>query len=201
MRTRPDHTEAAPFYFTYIDQVPDGDIVERLEAQGQEVLGLFRGISEEQSRHRYAADKWSIREVVNHINDTERVFTFRALWFARGFGSPLPSFDQNVGVAAAHADDQPWSALLEEFRALRSATVALFRMLPEGAWERGGIASDKPVSVNALAYMVAGHVSHHVKVLNEEVPGVPGPDGPEPRAQSPEPGRRRRPVRRRARRT
>ena len=168
MRTRPDRTEAAPFYFTYIDQVPDGDIVELLEAQGPEVLSLFRAISEEHSRHRYAAGKWSIREVVNHINDTERVFTFRALWFARGFGSPLPSFDQDVGVAAAGADDRPWSALIDEFRALRSATVALFRMLPDEAWARGGIASDRQVSVNALAYMVAGHVAHHVKVLNQK---------------------------------
>ncbi len=168
MIIRPDPTEAAPFYFTYIDKVPDGDIVELLEAQGRDALSLFRGISEAQSQYRYAADKWSIREVLNHINDTERVFTFRALWFARGFGSPLPSFDQDVGVAAAHADDQPWSALIEEFGALRSATVSLFRMLPESAWERGGIASDKQVSVNALAYMVAGHVIHHLKVLNEK---------------------------------
>jgi hypothetical protein len=168
MTTRPDRTEAAPFYFTYIDQVPDGDIVALLEAQSREVLDLLRSISDAQSRHRYAADKWSIREVLNHINDTERVFTFRALWFARGFDGPLPGFDQNVGVAAAHADDQPWSALLEEFRALRAATVALFRMIPEESWARGGVASDRQVSVKALAYMVAGHVIHHVKVLNQK---------------------------------
>jgi hypothetical protein len=167
MRTRPDRTEAAPFYFTYIDKVPDGDIVDLLDAQGREVLDLLRGISDAQSQSRYAADRWSIREVLNHVNDTERVFTFRALWFARGFEGPLPGFDQNVGVAAAHADDQPWSALVDEFQALRSATLALFRMLPEEAWARGGVASEKQVSVRALAYMVAGHVIHHVKVLRE----------------------------------
>jgi uncharacterized damage-inducible protein DinB len=167
MKTRPDRTEAAPFYFTYIDQVPDGDIVERLEAQGREVLDLLRGISDAQSQHRYAADKWSIHEVLNHINDTERVFTFRALWFARGFESPLPSFDQNVGVAAARADEVAWPVLVDEFRALREATLALFRTLPDEAWARRGVASDKQVSVKALAYMVAGHVIHHLKILRE----------------------------------
>ena len=167
MTTRPDATEAAPFYFTYIDQVPDGDICELLEAQGREVVDLLRGIPDGKSRYRYAPDKWSIREVVNHLNDTERVFTFRALWFARGFAGPLPGFDQNVGVAAARADDQPWSPLADEFQALRAATLALFRTLPDEAWARGGIASDKQVSVRALAYMVAGHVIHHMKVLRE----------------------------------
>ena len=166
MTTRPDRTEAAAFYFTYIDKVPDGDIVERLEAQGREVLDLLRGISDAQSQYRYAADKWSIREVLNHINDTERVFTFRALWFARGFESPLPSFDQNVGVAAARADEVAWPVLVDEFQALREATLALFRTLPDEAWARGGVASDKQVSVKALAYMVAGHVIHHLGILN-----------------------------------
>lgn len=168
MPKRPDRAEAAPFYFTYIDQVPDGDVRVLLEAQGREVLELLRGIPEEKSRYRYAADKWSIREVLNHVNDTERVFGFRALWFARGFEGPLPGFDQNVGVAAARADGQPWSDLVDEFQAIRAATLGLFRMLPDEAWARRGVASDKPVSVNALAYMVAGHVIHHVKVLREK---------------------------------
>ena len=167
MRTRPDHTEAAPFYFAYIDQVPDGDILELLEAQGREVAALLRSIPESTSLFRYADGKWSIREVVRHINDTERVFSFRALWFARGFESPLPSFDQNVGVAAARADEVAWPMLVDEFNSLRNATLALFRSLPAEAWTRGGIASDRQVSVNALAYMVAGHVIHHLKVLRE----------------------------------
>jgi hypothetical protein len=167
MTTRPDRTEAAPFYFTYIDQVPDGDICELLETQGREVVDLLHSISDAQSRVRYGADKWSVREVVSHINDTERVFSFRALWFARGFDSPLPSFDQNVGVAAARADDVQWTALLDEFQAIRTATLSLFRMLPDEAWARGGIASDKQVSVRALAYMMAGHVIHHLTILRE----------------------------------
>ena len=165
MRTRPDRTEAAPFYFTYIDKVPDGDILDLLETQGREVVALLRAIPDARSAHRYAEGKWSIREVVNHINDTERVFSFRALWFARGFEGALPGFDQDRGVAAARADNSPWTALVGEFEALRAATLALFRSLPEEAWTRGGIASEKQVSVNALAYMVAGHVIHHVGVL------------------------------------
>ena len=97
--TVPDRTEAAEYYFTYINQVPPGDICGVLEAQFAETLALLHGISEEQSALRYAPDKWSIREVVSHVNDTERLFVFRALWFARGFDSPLPSFDQDIAVA------------------------------------------------------------------------------------------------------
>jgi hypothetical protein len=167
MIARPDVSEAAPYYFTYIDRVPDGDILEVLDGQGRDVLDLLRGISDAQSRHRYAADKWSIAEVVNHINDTERVFAFRALWFARGFESPLPSFDQALGVVASRAADRSWSGLVDEFQAVRAATLALFRTLPDEAWARGGIASDKRVTVRALAFITAGHVAHHLKILRE----------------------------------
>jgi hypothetical protein len=167
MIARPDQTEAAAYYFSYIDQVPDGDICDLLESQGRTVLDLLRSIPEDESRYRYAPGKWSISEMLNHINDAERVLTFRALWFARGFPSPLPGFDQDAGVAAARADDRPWPRLVDEFGAIRAATLALFRMLPDESWVRGGVASDKPVSVRALAYVVAGHVIHHVNVLRE----------------------------------
>src|SRR5438132_9012795 len=120
----PDRTEAAEYYFTYIDQVPQGDICGLLDAQGNEVLNLLLGISEQQSLHRYAPGKWSIRDVVNHVSDAERLFVFRAFWFARGFESPLPSFDQTIAVSAARADDRAWRSLVEEFRAVRAATVA-----------------------------------------------------------------------------
>ena len=117
-----DRNEAAEYYFTYIDQVQEGDICELLDAQGNETLDLLHGISDEESLHRYARGKWSIRDVVNHLNDTERLFVFRAFWFARGFESPLPSFDQTIAVAAANADGRSWRSLVEEFRAVRSAT-------------------------------------------------------------------------------
>jgi uncharacterized damage-inducible protein DinB len=163
----PDRTEAAEYYFTYIDQVPEGDICRLLDAQGNEVLDLLLGISEQQSLHRYAPGKWSIREVVNHVSDAERLFVFRAFWFARGFESPLPSFDQTIAVSAARADDRAWRDLVEEFRAVRAATVAFFRSLPAEAWTRRGIASDNPFTVRALAYLAAGHVIHHTRILRE----------------------------------
>lgn len=165
--TAPDRTEAAEYYFTYIDQVPGGDICDILRAQIPETVPLLKGISEEQSLHRYAPEKWSIRQVVSHLNDTERLFVFRALWFARGFDSPLPSFDQNIAIATAGADDRTWSGHVEEFRAVRSATVAFFQDLPADAWSRRGIASGNPFTVRALAYISAGHVAHHLKILRE----------------------------------
>jgi len=163
----PERTEAAEYYFTYIDQVPGGDICDILRAQIPETVTVLKGISEEQSLHRYAPEKWSIRQVVSHLNDTERLFVFRALWFARGFDSPLPSFDQNHAITTAGADDRPWSSHVEEFRAVRSATVAFFQGLPEDAWSRRGIASGNPFTVRALAYISAGHVAHHLRILRE----------------------------------
>jgi hypothetical protein len=165
--TAPDRTEAAEYYFTYIDQVAAGDICNILEAQLVETLALLHGISEEQSLVRYAPGKWSIRQVVGHLNDTERLFVFRALWFARGFDSPLPSFDQNVAVSAAAADDRSWRSHVDEFRAVRGATLSFFQSLPAGAWTRRGVASGNPFTVRALAYISAGHVTHHLGILRE----------------------------------
>jgi hypothetical protein len=163
----PDRTEAAEYYFTYIDQVPAGDICDILEAQLSEVVVLLRGVSEDRSLGRYAPDKWTIRQVVNHVNDAERLFVFRALWFARGFDSPLPSFDQDVAVSAARADERPLSSHVEEFTAIRSASVAFFRSLSADAWTRRGVASGFPFSVHALAFITAGHARHHARILDE----------------------------------
>lgn len=167
MTTAPDRTEAAEYYFTYINQVPAGDVCEILEAQRAELLGALGGISEERSRHRYAPDKWSIREVAAHMNDTERLFVFRAFWFARGFETPLPSFDQNIAIAAAGADARPLSSHADEFQSVRAATLSFFRTLPGDAWTRRGTASGNPFTVRALAYIAAGHVAHHLKILRE----------------------------------
>jgi len=163
----PDRTEAAEYYFRYIDLVPPGAICEQLATQGEETLALLRGIDAERSLSRYAADKWSIREVINHLNDTERLFVFRAFWFARGFDSPLPSFDQNVAAAAAAADQRAWISLVEEFAAVRAATVTFFQTLPGAAWGRRGVASGNPFSVRALAFLSAGHVIHHLAILRQ----------------------------------
>ena len=164
---RPDRSEAADYYFTYIDKVPAGDICAILRNQQAEAAGLFEAITEEQSSSRYAPGKWTIREVLSHVNDAERLFVFRAFWFARGFDSPLPSFDQDVAVGAAGAEHRSWRSHVDEFRAIREATVTFFDSLQDDAWARRGIASDNPFSVRALAFITAGHLNHHIRILRD----------------------------------
>ncbi len=167
MTTAPDRTEAADYYFTYIDKVPPGDICRTLEEQLEGTLALLRSVSEERSQFRYAPGKWSVRQVLCHVTDTERVFAFRALWFARGFDAPLPGFDQEPAIAHAGADERSWVSLLEEFEAVRRATIQLFRNLPAAAWTARGTASGKQFTVRALAYISAGHVEHHMRVMRD----------------------------------
>jgi hypothetical protein len=164
---RPEPGEAAEYYFKYIDSVSGAEPVTFLESQLRDVLASLEVISEERSLFRYAPEKWSLRQVLSHVNDSERVFAYRALWFARGFDTPLPSFDQDVAVASGGADDVSWTSHLEEFRGIRQASIHLFRNLPAEAWRRRGIASDNPVSVRALAYIVAGHAAHHMAIIRE----------------------------------
>jgi hypothetical protein len=164
---RPQRTEAAAPYFKYIDQVPGDDALAVIESQLEESRALYAGISEEISLHRYAPDKWSIRELLNHVTDTERAFAFRALWFARGFTTPLPGYDQNIAAAGAAADGIAWRAHVAEFERVRLSTISLFRNMPVEGWTRSGIASDSLVSVRALAFIIAGHVAHHVAILRE----------------------------------
>src|SRR5512145_3091368 len=144
MSTLVDRSEAAEYYFKYIDRITSPDICAELESQAVTALTFLASISEERSLHRYAPDKWSIREVLAHINDCERLFVFRAMWFARGFDSPLPSFDQTIASAHDGADARPWAAHVDEFRHLRQSTIAFFRGLPADAWSRRGVASDNP---------------------------------------------------------
>lgn len=162
---RPERSEAADYYFLYIDQIPDTDIVDCLLRQRDAVLETLRRIPESMAGHRYEDGKWTLREVVGHLNDTERLFCARAFWFARGFDSPLPSFDQNVAMAAAQFDDRSWSGLIDEFASVREATLAFFSSLPADAWDRRGIASGNPFTVRALAYLGAGHVTHHMELI------------------------------------
>jgi hypothetical protein len=167
VHTRPDQSEAPDYFWKYIEMVPDGDVREILETQQAATMALFGSISDAGSLHRYAADKWNIRELVGHINDTERVFAFRAFWFARGFPSPLPSFDQHIAASGAAAGERSWSSHVDEFRAVRTATLTFFHNLPPAAWSRSGTADGRHITVRALAYIVAGHVVHHTTVLEE----------------------------------
>lgn len=161
----PERSEAAPYYFTYIDRITNPDIVRELQTQLADLPKFLSGISEEKSLYRYATDKWTIRQVLSHINDTERAFAFRALWFARNFDTPLPSFDQNIAVDASGANAYSWASHIGDFQAVRSATLSLFRNLPAQAWMKQGTASGNPFTVRALAYIIAGHVVHHKSIL------------------------------------
>jgi DinB superfamily len=167
MHARPAAGDVAPYYFTYIDQVEGDDCLAAMTAQLDDAVAFFGGISEEKSLHRYAPEKWSIRQALSHVNDTERVFTMRALWFARGFDVPLPSFDQNIGVAGAEADRLPWATHVAEFRHVREASIDFFRNLQPEAWARRGIASGYPFTVLSLGFIVPGHLTHHMRVLHE----------------------------------
>lgn len=166
--TRPQSTEAADYYFKYIDLITSDEVVPAIKEQLHQTVQFLEGISEEQSLKSYAPGKWTIREVLNHVNDGERLFLWRAFWFARGFQDALPSFDQDIAVQHAHANETSWAQLVEEFKIVRAGTISLIETLPEEAWSRTGIASDNPVTVRALIYIIGGHVAHHVNVLREK---------------------------------
>lgn len=164
---RPHESEAASYYFNYINLVPGDDAQSVMDGQLDEVESFLSTIPQPKSLYRYAPDKWSICEVVNHVTDAERVFALRALWFARGFDSPLPSFEQDIASRAAEADRVTWNDHLDEFRNVRLATLSFFRNLSPNAWMRTGVASDNRFTVRALAYIIAGHTAHHMKILRE----------------------------------
>lgn len=164
---RPAQSEYAEYYVRYIGQLPDDDITKILKTQRTDAVALFRGISEERSLRRYAAGKWTIREVLGHVNDCERLFVFRAMWFARGLDGALPSFDQDIAVTAAGSDARSWKSHVDEFLGLRDATIAFFTGLPDDAWSRKGTASGYEFTVRALAWITAGHCAHHMRMLKE----------------------------------
>jgi DinB family protein len=164
---RPQSSEASAYYFRYIDQVPSGDVRATLADQLAPTLSLLNSISEEQSLHRYAPDKWTIREVLKHLSDTERLFCSRAFWFARGFDTPLPSFDQDQSNLYGNANATEWTELVTEFESVRRATLSFFSTLPGSAWDCRGVASGNPFTVRAIAHIIAGHTTHHLKAVAE----------------------------------
>lgn len=163
----PARDEAAPYYAKYIDRITNPDVVQALDAQLPATLDALRAFSEASSLQRYEPGKWSVREVLGHLSDCERLFVGRAFWFARGFSSPLPSFDQETCAVSARADEVAWADHLDNFRSVRLATLSFFRDLPAEAWSRRGTASDNPFTVRALAYIAAGHVDHHLAIVRE----------------------------------
>jgi uncharacterized damage-inducible protein DinB len=164
---KPQSDEYAEYYGRYIDQVPDGDVVATLESQGNETQKLLASIGEEKAGYRYEPGKWSIKQLVGHIADSERVFAYRLLAFARGEKQPLPGFDQDEYMETANFDSRSLAELAGDLASTRHATLKLIRSLDDQAWSRRGVASDNPVSVRALAWITAGHERHHVKILRE----------------------------------
>ena len=171
---RPEPTEYADFYANYISQVPGSDALSVLEAQRVQMLQLFAGRSERDGSFRYAPGKWTVKEVLGHITDAERIFTYRALRIGRGDQTPLPSFEQDDFVKNGEFGKRTLSGLVEEFAAVRGASLALFRSFQEEAWPRRGVASQKEVTVRALAFITAGHQIHHRTILEERYfPAIP----------------------------
>lgn len=166
----PAAEEYASYYGKYVSLVPSGDIVAALESQGAEIESVFGAIPEERGGFRYAPGKWSIRELVGHLADGERVFGYRAVTFARGDAVALPGFEQDDWSRAVEAPIAavPLADLVAELAALRRSHVLMFRRLAEGDWLRSGVASDNPITVRALAHIMVGHAAHHLTVLREK---------------------------------
>jgi hypothetical protein len=166
--SHPEPGEYAPYYEKYISLIPGNDILATLEDQRRQTLLLLSGRTDADGDLRYAPGKWSVKEVLGHLNDTERIFAYRALRISRGDQTPLAGFEQDDYVRNGPFARRPLEDLIEDYIAVRRATISLFRNLDEAAWTRRGVASENEVTVRALAYMIAGHELHHRKILEEK---------------------------------
>lgn len=164
--SRPDPSEYAPFYEAYVGLVADGDLLQYLIAQSS-AFDSLRLFNESDAVKRYAPDKWSIKEVIGHVTDAERIFAYRMLRVARGDATPLAGFDQQQYVEMAHFDRVPITTLIDSFRTARAATLSLADEIDDDGWRRMGVASGFPVSARALAYIMAGHAAHHTRILHD----------------------------------
>ncbi|WP_422660948.1 DinB family protein [Paenibacillus sp. EC2-1] len=167
MMKRPSQTDYPAYYQTYVGLVPDGNLHEILLEQQQFTNNLISSLTDTQVDYRYAPGKWSIKEVLGHMIDTERIMSYRLLRIARGDQTPLAGFEENFYVDHAYYEKRSMDSLLVEYRTVRSSTLSLVRGLAEEAWERTGIANDNKISASAVAYIIAGHELHHLNVLKE----------------------------------
>jgi hypothetical protein len=165
---RPHPNEYAPYYDRYISLVQDNDILNALDEQRRQTVLLLSGRTEADGHLRYAPDKWSLKEVLGHINDTERIMSYRALRIARGDTTPIEGFEQDDYVRNGFFMRPPLSDLIEDYIAVRRATLSLFRNLDEPIWNRRGVANKNEVTVRALAYIIAGHELHHRRIVEEK---------------------------------
>ena len=165
MLTRPDHSEHADFYANYIACVPDGDVIALLSAHPGAYRKLLGSLSEEAASARPQPGKWNVKEILGHLCDAERVQSYRALRFARGDQTELQGFEQNDYVREAHSDARKLGDLLDEFEGIRNSTVALLKSFSPDVWQRSGVANGSPVTVRAMAYIIAGHTQHRYDLL------------------------------------
>ena len=165
---RPEPTEYSPYHERYISLVAGNDIVGMLENQRRQMLILLCGRNEDEGDFRYAPAKWSVKEVLGHISDTERIFAYRALRLARGDSTPLPGFEQDDYIRNGPFANRPLAEWIEDYIAVRRATITLFRNLDEQAWSRRGTVNNNEISVRALGYITLGHELHHRRILEEK---------------------------------
>ena len=165
---RPQPGEYAPYYDRYISLVQDNDILHTLDEQRRQTVLLLSGRSEPDGDLRYAPDKWSLKEVLGHLNDTERIMSYRALRIARSDATPIEGYEQDDYVRNGPFAWLLMADLIEDYIAVRRATLSLFRNLDEAAWTRRGVANKNEVTVRALAYIIAGHELHHRRILEEK---------------------------------
>jgi uncharacterized damage-inducible protein DinB len=164
----PEPSEYPPYASIYVDLVPDGDILRLLATQVEDTVALLQPIEEHSAGElRYAPGKWTVKQVLGHVVDTERIFTYRALRTARGDATPMPGFEQDDYIRLGPFDHCSLADLLDEFRIVRAASITLYRKLTPESWMRRGVANQFPVTVRGLAYLTAGHELHHVKILRE----------------------------------
>ena len=167
MIQRPAKGEYEDYYDVYVSKVPDGDILENLAGQIDDTMKLLGGISEDKASHRYETDKWSIKQLAGHVCDVERIFSYRALAFARGDKAPLPGMEQDDYVAGANFDQRTLADIASEFQAVRTSSLAMFRSFDDDIIARVGNASGFDFTVRSITYILAGHERHHMKVLTE----------------------------------
>lgn len=165
---RPDLTRVPDYYHKYIAQVKEDDLMNALKKQTKSFTRMLNNIPKKKREFRYAEGKWSVKEVLQHIIDAERVFAYRALCFARKDTTPLPSFDENAYADNSKADSRKWKEIVNEFMAVRLSTLYLFASLDKGQLESSGTASGKSVYVHGIGFIIAGHVTHHANILKEK---------------------------------
>ena len=157
----------------YLAGAPEGDVLALLAAQSVEVAALYGGLTEAQAAFRYAVGKWSLNDLLQHLTDVERIFTYRCLRIGRGDTTPLPGFDDNAFACAAQADGRPVASLVEDFQAARTSSLALFRSLPVEAWLRPGSSNGRALTARCIPYFALGHAAHHLAIARERyLPGL-----------------------------